>query len=63
MGIHVSLTGVRGLIAPLAGMWLWNRIGWPVWLVAVGLSLVSLTMYAAMARRERQAGHAAVAAD
>ncbi len=53
MGIHVSLTGVRGLVAPLAGMWLWNTIGWPVWLIAIALSLGSLGAYAVMARRER----------
>lgn len=53
MGIHVFLAGVRGLIAPLAGMWLWMTIGWPVWLIALGLALSGLAIYAAMARRER----------
>jgi len=53
MGIHVFLAGVRGLIAPLAGMWLWTTIGWPVWLIALGLALSGLAVYAAMARHER----------
>lgn len=55
MGIHVFLAGVRGLIAPLAGMWLWTSIGWPVWLIALGLALSGLAVYASMARFERAA--------
>ncbi len=59
MGIHVSLTGLRGLVAPLAGMWLWQTIGWPVWLIAIGFSLASFHLYSSMARDEerRQATH------
>jgi len=53
MGIHVSLTGLRGLIAPLGGIWLWHLIGWPVWLIAIAFSLVSLFLYAAMAKAEK----------
>ncbi|UCE60629.1 MAG: hypothetical protein JSU63_02540 [Phycisphaerales bacterium] len=56
MGIHVSLTGMRGLIAPLLGMWLWNTIGWPTWLIAIACALCSLLVFAAMARRERLEG-------
>ncbi|MGB2986567.1 MAG: MFS transporter [Phycisphaerae bacterium] len=56
MGIHVSLIGLRGLIAPLAGMWLYQTIGWSVWLIAIALSLGSLWMYAWMARYERREG-------
>ncbi len=52
MGIHVFLTGVRGLIAPACGMLLWIAIGWPVWLVSLILSLISLYLYSAMARDE-----------
>ena len=52
MGIHVSLTGMRGLVAPLGGIWLWHVIGWPVWLIAIAFSLVSLFLYAAMAKAE-----------
>jgi len=53
MGIHVFLTGVRGVIAPLAGMLLWRTIGWPVWLIAIAFALASLTLYAMLAREER----------
>lgn len=59
MGIHVSLTGLRGLIAPLGGMWLWRTIGWPVWPLAIVCSLVSVTLYHAMAKSEREASSAA----
>jgi len=52
MGIHVFLAGVRGLIAPLAGMWLWTTIGWPVWLIAIALALSGLAIYAVMASQE-----------
>jgi len=37
-------------------MWLWMTIGWPVWLIALGLALSGLAVYAAMARHERAAG-------
>jgi hypothetical protein len=56
MGIHVSLTGLRGLIAPLAGMWLWYTIGWPVWLIALALSSASVLAYWLMARHEQRMG-------
>jgi hypothetical protein len=55
MGIHVSLTGIRGLLAPMVGMWLWAQIGWPVWLVAIACSTASLIMYVFMARHESRA--------
>lgn len=56
MGIHVSLTGIRGLLSPFVGMWLWGLIGWPVWLVAVACSLTSLVMYVLLARDEQRTG-------
>ena len=56
MGIHVSFTGFRGLVAPLGGIWLWQTIGWPVWLIALTFSLVSLALYGAMARQEGRTG-------
>ncbi len=54
MGIHVSLTGLRGVFAPLLGMWLYLMLGWPVWLIALALSLSSVSMYAWMARQEKR---------
>lgn len=56
MGIHVSLTGMRGLIAPLLGVTLWGLIGWGTWLVAIALALASLGVFISMARHERIAG-------
>jgi hypothetical protein len=52
MGIHVTLTGVRGLVMPLVGIWLWTQAGIWAWLVATGFSLCGLLLYAAMARDE-----------
>lgn len=60
MGIHVFLTGLRGLVAPLSGMWLWQgciRWSFPVWIpwsVAIALSLLSLVLFAALANDESQ---------
>jgi len=53
MGIHVSLTGLRGLVAPVAGMWLWRLFGWPVWLLAIAFSIVSFYLYSSMAKDEQ----------
>ena len=53
MGIHVSLTGLRGLIAPLTGMLLWGLIGWWVWIIAIGIALLSLGMFISLAREEQ----------
>jgi hypothetical protein len=52
MGVHVSLTGMRALVAPFAGMWLWYTVGWPVWLLAIASSTASFAVYALMARTE-----------
>lgn len=56
MGIHVSLTGLRGLIAPLIGMWLYASFGWTVWVIGLSFSLCSLYSYASMAREEARSG-------
>ena len=52
MGVHVTLTGVRGLIMPFVGIWLWTVAGWWVWLLACLLSLSGLMGYVSMAREE-----------
>jgi len=52
MGVHVTLTGVRGLTAPLLGIWLWNTIGWPVWIVAIVLTMLSEVAFGTLARIE-----------
>lgn len=56
MGIHVSLTGLRGLIFPTVGILLWRWIGWGVWLVALSLAISSFLMFRRMARYERKVG-------
>jgi len=60
MGIHVSLTGIRGLFAPLVGIWLWNAIGWMAWLVALVLCLGGLVIFWWMARSEENGVESAV---
>ncbi len=62
MGIHVFLTGVRGLIGPAIGMVLWSFVGWWVWVGAIALTLCSLHMYRAMAREEALATSASAEA-
>lgn len=54
MGIHVFLAGVRGLIAPLAGMWLYFYLGSWVWFVAILMSLSSLWLYHDLAGEGRR---------
>jgi len=56
MGIHVTLTGLRGMIAPFVGTQLFVWFGWPMFLLAAALSGAGLAIYAATARR-----HAAMA--
>ena len=34
MGTHVSLTGIRGMLAPFVGIWLYKLIG-PIWLLGL----------------------------
>ncbi|MHC4092444.1 MAG: hypothetical protein ACYSVY_19590, partial [Planctomycetota bacterium] len=55
MGVHVTLTGLRGLVMPFVGIWLWTVVGWWVWLLACCLSFAGLMGYAAMAREETAA--------
>ncbi len=52
MGIHVSLTGLRGVVAPVLGMFLWQVMGWQLWTLAIGLSIASLVTFHHMARQE-----------
>jgi len=69
MGIHVSLTGLRGLVLPSVGMMLWHGvgswtgIGWWVWSVSSCFALVALICFAALARSEAQRMEDAGAAD
>ncbi len=55
MGIHVTLTGLRGLTMPFIGIWLWMHAGIAVWILASILSLWGLIIYIRMARGETAA--------
>lgn len=52
MGVHVSLTGLRGLIIPSLGMLLYLWIGWWVWVVAVVVNLFALGGFVSLAQDE-----------
>ncbi|MCP4589140.1 MAG: hypothetical protein GY842_00205 [bacterium] len=52
MGIHVSLTGLRGLLMPALGILLYGWIGWWVWIVAIGFGFLSLGGFISLARDE-----------
>jgi len=54
MGIHVSLTGLRGLIMPAIGMALWVTIGWWVWVVSAAFSVLALVAFVLLDRAERE---------
>ncbi len=56
MGIHVTLSGLRGLIMPGLGVLLWHWIGWPVWLIACVFSFLGFLGYSDLARTEPPAG-------
>lgn len=54
MGIHVSLTGFRGLIAPFFGAFLYQWIGWGAFGVALIISVTGLVLFAQLASEERK---------
>lgn len=53
MGIHVSLTGLRGLVAPFLGALLYEWIDWGVFGVALAVSVIGLLLFAQLAREEQ----------
>jgi hypothetical protein len=53
MGIHVSLTGLRAMFIPVAGMVLWNWIGWGVWLVSLVSGALAIYLFKVLEMRER----------
>ncbi len=52
LGVHVSLTGVRGLIAPFVGVALAGVMGWGVWCVACALCGLSVIGFYRLARED-----------
>ena len=55
MGIHVSLTGFRGLIAPFFGSFLYEVIDYGVFAVALVISITGLVLFRRLATEERRA--------
>ncbi len=54
MGTHVFLTGLRGLVAPFVGTFLYTNYGPLAFVVATLLALSGLVMFAVLARSQRQ---------
>jgi hypothetical protein len=52
MGIHVSLTGVRGLTAPFVGSLLFAWMGWGVFVPALVASMLGHSIFSSLAREE-----------
>ena len=50
MGTHVTLTGIRGLVAPLAGVFLWQWIGWPTFAIPLVLSVIGAFGFLALSK-------------
>ncbi len=60
MGIHVGLTGVRGMIMPFIAGWLYEQIGSGVLLIAFSLAAFSIVLFR---RLDRSAERIALAED
>jgi MFS family permease len=56
LGIHVALTGVRGIIMPFVGSAVYHVVGAPAMLIAVALSIGSLLAFRRLAADEARAG-------
>ncbi len=52
MGIHVSLTGLRGMFAPFVGLLLYTYLDWWVFMVGVGISFLGYVIFSRLAREE-----------
>ncbi|MFO0973634.1 MAG: hypothetical protein U1A27_09375 [Phycisphaerae bacterium] len=55
MGVHVSLTGLRGLTMPFIGMGLYKFVGAGVFIASAALSLVGGWLFSKLAVEERSA--------
>lgn len=54
MGIHVSLTGLRGLLAPFLGILLFEYIGAGVFVVGLTMSMMGWRTFSQLAQQERR---------
>lgn len=50
MGIHVGLTGIRGILMPFVAWWLYERVGFGVLIVASILGAISIELFRRLAR-------------
>jgi hypothetical protein len=50
MGTHVTLTGIRGLCAPLLGVLLWTLFGWQAFILPLLLSLAGAIGFLLLSR-------------
>lgn len=55
MGIHVALTGLRGLVMPFLGTAAYAYLGWASMLISVGFGLGALLLFRRLAQDERRA--------
>lgn len=55
MGIHVSLTGLRGLVAPFVGTLIYEFFGWWVFMVGFVISYAGYVIFSRLAREETAA--------
>lgn len=57
MGIHVSLTGLRGLTAPFLGTFLYTTVGSSVFILGFALSALGLWAFHRLAKEESKHSH------
>lgn len=52
MGIHVSLTGLRGMFAPFVGLLIYTYLDWWVFMVGVAISFLGYIIFSRLAHEE-----------
>lgn len=52
MGIHVTLTGLRGMLMTFVGIWLYKQIGWASLLLAVGMGMTAVYLFRRLVAEE-----------
>lgn len=63
MGVHVSLTGLRGLIMPFIGVLLYTWIDWGVFVIAFGTALLGMHLFRRLALEDGSGLEAEVVED
>jgi hypothetical protein len=52
MGVHVALTGFRGLLMPLLGWLAYEHLGWQSFIIALVLAFASQLLFQRLAARD-----------